>query len=318
LRFDRLCLRASAFLVGPTAVGKSDLALMVARRLARGGQSVEIVALDSMTVYRRLDIGTAKPTAADRAEVPHHLLDLLDPHEEFTVAMYVAAAERAVQDILNRKALPLFVGGSGLYLRTLLRGLFEGPEADWSLRHQLEAQARDDGPERFHARLGEVDAATAARLHPNDLRRIIRAREVFELTGRPLSEWQQERPVESADRPRLLVWLDPDREGLYERIDRRVDVMLDAGLIAETRAVQETTGFGRTAGQSLGYREVLEHLAAGTPLESCRVAIQTHTRQFAKRQCTWFRNLEELEAIPVNATTNWNDLADQLVTRLTT
>lgn len=317
LQFDRHLLRESAFLVGPTAVGKSDVALSCARQMGQLGRRVEIVALDSMTVYRQLDIGTAKPAAADRAEFPHHLLDLIDPHEEFTVAMYLAAAENSVRGILARNALPLFVGGSGLYLRTLLRGLFEGPEADWNLRRRLEEQAQAIGPDAFHARLALVDPVTAARLHPNDLRRIIRAFEVFELTGRPLSAWHQEQPVADTDHPRLLVWLDPDRTWLHSRIDRRVDAMLDAGLVEETRCARDSTGFGRTAAQALGYKEALEHLSGSTSLEACRTDIQTHTRQFAKRQCTWFRNLEELAAIPVDSDTTTLDLVHHLTRLLT-
>ena len=313
MRFNSDLLRESAFLVGPTAAGKSDCALALARAWQSAGRAVEIVALDSMTVYRHLDIGTAKPTSADRAEFPHHLLDLVEPNEEFTVAMYVAAAEQAVRGILDRGALPLFVGGSGLYLRTILRGLFDGPEADWDLRRRLEETARNEGPERFHARLAAVDPATAARLHPNDLRRIIRALEVHELTGTPLSTWQQEQPLPPEERPRLLVWLDPDRDWLAQRNDRRVDAMLAFGLVDETRSVRDRIGFGRTASQSLGYAEVLTHLAGTTSLEDCRRAIQTHTRQFAKRQCTWFRNLEELQPLPITAESSIVSLVDRLL-----
>lgn len=313
MRFDRHLLRESAFLVGPTAAGKSDLALALARSLRSAGRPVEIVALDSMTLYRHLDIGTAKPTPADRADFPHHLLDLVDPSEEFTVATYVAAAEVAVRGILDRGALPLFVGGSGLYLRTLLRGLFDGPEADWDLRRRLDETARSEGPEAFHARLAAVDPPTAARLHPNDLRRIIRALEVHELTGKPLSDWHQEQPLPPEERPRLLVWLDPDRDWLADRIDRRVDAMLAAGLVDETRSVRDRIGFGRTASQSLGYAEVLAHLGRAMSLDDCRDAIQTHTRQFAKRQCTWFRNLEELQPLPLTAQSSLTTLLDQLL-----
>ncbi len=310
MQFDRTVLRACRFLVGPTAVGKTEIGIEVARRL--GG---EVVALDSMTVYRGLEIGTAKPSLVERDGVPHHLFDLVDPWEEFTVARYVVEAERVCREILARGRAPVFVGGSGLYLRTILRGLFDGPEADPAVRGRLEVESQQFGPDALHRRLQAVDPVAAARLHPNDVRRVIRALEVFELTGTPLSEQQRQGPLQADERPVWLVWLEPDRAWLQERIDRRVDAMLAAGLVAETQAVLAAGGFGPTAAQALGYAEVLEHLAGKSSLEGCREAIQTHTRQFAKRQCTWFRNLEELSAVPVDGATDRDELARRLAQR---
>ncbi|MCY2965879.1 MAG: tRNA (adenosine(37)-N6)-dimethylallyltransferase MiaA [Planctomycetota bacterium] len=277
------------FLVGPTATGKSAAALVVAEQIG-----AEILALDSMTLYRGMEIGTAKPSEIDRARVPHHLLDLLDPQEEYSLADYLAAAESAVRQVLSRGRVPLFVGGAGLYLRGLLRGMFEGPAANWDLRRELEAFAERNGNEALHSRLKEIDPALAAKLPPADVRRIIRGLEVFEASGRPLSEQQQQGPRPIAERPAVVAWLNPPRERLYARIEQRVDEMFTAGLVDEVRTLAAgPQGLGRTARQALGYREILDAIEAGKSTESARELIKTRTRQFGKRQCTWFRNLEE-------------------------
>src|SRR5262245_24588040 len=220
-------------LTGPTACGKTALALDLAERIG-----AEIIALDSMTVYRGMDVGTAKPTPAERARVPHHLIDVLDPWESLTVAWWLDRAAEACRDIAARGKRPLFVGGTPFYLKALLHGLFPGPPADAELRHALEAEAALNGNAALHTRLAAVDPKTAARLHPNDLRRVVRALEVHTLTGRPISDWQQtwdtaafaENP-EAAPPPARIpaVALELAREVLYERINWRVDGMLAAG-----------------------------------------------------------------------------------------
>ncbi len=289
MSFSFELLPACWFLVGPTATGKSAAALVVAEQLG-----ADILALDSMTLYRGMEIGTAKPSEIDRARVPHHLLDLLDPWEEYSLADYLAAAESAVRQVLSRGRVPLFVGGAGLYLRGLLRGMFEGPAANWDLRRELEAFAKRNGNEALHARLSAVDPTLAAKLPPADVRRIIRGLEVFEATGRPLSEQQQQGPRPIDERPAVVPWLNPPRERLYARIDQRVDEMFAAGLVDEVRSTAtRPRGLGRTARQALGYREILDAIEAGASPESARELIKTRTRQFSKRQCTWFRNLEE-------------------------
>lgn len=302
-------LRECWFLAGPTASGKSAAALSLAERMG-----AEILALDSMTLYRGMDIGTAKPDAQDRARVPHHLLDLIEPHEEFSLADYVVAAASAVQTVLNRRRVPLFVGGTGLYLRGLLRGVFEGPAADWDLRRRLEATAAHEGELALHQRLERVDPVLAARLPPADIRRVIRGLEVHELTGIPLSAQQQQGPRPAEDRPAAVVWLAPDRDWLAARIEARVDAMFAAGLVDEVRVITSSSaGFGRTASQGLGYREVLEHLAGTTTSEECRGQIKTRTRQFAKRQRTWFRNLEECQPLVLNGSESPEEVADRLL-----
>lgn len=301
-------LQHAWILAGPTAVGKTAVALELAERIG-----AEIVALDSMTLYRRMDIGTAKPTAEERARVPHHLLDVIEPHDEYSLAEYVSAAETACREILTRSRVPLFVGGTGLYLRGVLRGVFEGPAADWDFRRRWDSIATDQGDSALHARLAEVDPVSAARLHPNDRRRVIRALEVFELTGRPLSEQQEQPPRSPAERPARVYWFSAPREWLYERINRRVEAMFAAGLLDEVRALRaEPQGLGRTARQALGYKETLTHLEGRCSLPETVAAIQTRTRQFAKRQHTWFRNLEECVPFEISGEETAREIAERL------
>lgn len=301
----------SWFLSGPTAAGKTAVGLELAQRL-----NAEIVSLDSMALFRGLDIGTAKPTAEERRRVPHHLLDVIGPQEAYSVAQYVAAAERAVEDILSRGRTSLFVGGTPLYLKALLRGIFEGPPADWDFRRRLQEQARSAEPGWLHNRLQQVDPAAAARLHRQDERRLIRALEVFEKTGRPISDWQRQfdraRPAEEC-RVFVLEW---PRDELYARINRRVEAMFATGLIAEVRGLLSSgITLGRTAGQALGYREVLEHLAGECDLPATIERVQTRTRQFAKRQLTWFRSLSECRRVPITSGDSTQAVAAMIVSK---
>jgi len=306
-------LRRCLILAGPTAAGKSAVGLELAERIG-----AEIIALDSMTLYRGMDIGTAKPSRAERERIPHHLIDILDPHEEYSLAEYLVAAEAACREILGRGKTPLFVGGTGLYLRSLLRGVFDGPPADPEVRQCLEDLARTEGELALHRRLQEVDLATAARLHPHDIRRVIRALEVHQLTGIPLSRQQREAaPLAPGDRPPLVGWLAPPRDWLYDRINRRVEEMFAAGLVEEVRALLDAPqGLGPTARQGLGYREVIEYLNGVHSLAEAITLIQTHTRQFAKRQHTWFRNLEECSPIEITGSESPAELAERLARQI--
>jgi tRNA dimethylallyltransferase len=321
--FSTELLRRCWFLAGPTACGKTELSLALAERL-----DAEIVALDSMTVYRGMDIGTAKASMAERSQVPHHLIDILDPHDEFSVAEYMIAAEACCRGIVERGRTPLFVGGSGLYLRGVLRGVFQGPEADWTLRHQLEEQAAIEGSESLHRELSQIDPLAASRLHPNDLRRIIRAVEVHRLTGRPLSEQQVQHPKPLTERTPHVYWLSPPRDWLYARIDARVEQMVQQGLFAEVRKLMELSqSLSHTARQALGYKEVIDWIEADRmnpepergvcldPPEELTQLIQTRTRQFAKRQQTWFRNLEECVAITLDGHEPPPELCDRIAAR---
>lgn len=301
-------LRQCWFLAGPTACGKSATSLILADRL-----NAEIISLDSMAIYRRMDIGTAKPSLSDRRQVPHHLIDIAEPHEEYSVAEFVRHAARAAEMIVGRGRVPLFVGGTGLYLRSMLRGLSEGPEADWDFRHSMEQLAIQNGPEWLHDKLNACDPVTAARLHLKDMRRIIRALEVFELTGRPISEDQQHAPVSVEDRPRVVVWLEPPRDWLRARIDLRVDQMMTDGWLAETRELMTLQPPpSRTACQALGYRELIDHLNGQLTLEAAVEQIKISTRQFAKRQHTWFRNLEECGSLAITGLEPPGIIADQI------
>jgi len=302
-------LRSCWFLAGPTAVGKTAAGIVLAERV--GG---EIVALDSMTLYRGMDIGTAKPSPAEQARVPHHLLDILEPHEDCSVAEYVERAEVVCRDVLSRGRVPLFVGGTGLYLRALLRGIFEGPPADWAFRRQLEEEARNDGEQALHRRLQTVDPATAARLAAADRRRVIRALEIHHLTGSPASELQQQAPLPEEERPSHVYWLHPPRAWLHERINLRVEQMFAAGLVHEVgRLADAPQGMSRTARQALGYKEVLEHLAGEHSLAETVDLIQRRTRQFAKRQHTWFRNLVECREVAITGQESPEDIAELVV-----
>ena len=298
--FYRFC----CFLTGPTASGKSDMAIEWSIH-----HNAEIISMDSAAVYRYMDIGTAKPDARQQSAVAHHLINRIDPTEDFSVAAYLDASREAVADILSRGKTPLFVGGTPLYLKALLRGLFDGPEADWDYRNELLNLAKESGNQRLHKELEKVDPAAAAKLHVNDTRRVVRALEVFRLTGKPISQWQQEhdKPIPQED---CRVWaLDIDRQTLSARIERRVDAMLNAGLVQEVRNLRERFGtLSKMATQAVGYRETIDYLDGTLPpvdlqgrfvegLPALRELIIIHTRQLAKRQMTWFRGLEECRLV---------------------
>jgi tRNA dimethylallyltransferase len=277
-------------LTGPTGSGKSQLALELAP-----GLNAEIVAMDSMTLYRGMDIGTAKPSLAEQKLVPHHLLDLLDPWESASVAWWLDQAARTVADIQRRGKRALFVGGTALYLKALLQGLFDGPPADPHLRHLLEEEARTMGKQAIHDRLRSVDPGTAARVHFNDLRRVIRALEVYTLTGRPISDWQTQwrREEGSTNADDRCLCVDLPREELYLRINNRVVQMVNAGLVEEVRRLHQLDRpLSREAQQALGYKELWDHLDGRGSLEEAVRIIQMRSRNFAKRQLTWFRHLE--------------------------
>ena len=309
MQFPVSLLKQCWFVAGPTASGKSAASLQLAHLL-----NGEIVSLDSMAVYRGMTIGTAKPSIADQQSVRHHLIDIADPAQDFSVTEFVRLAHDAANDIASRELVPLFVGGTGLYLRSILRGMFEGPEADWDLRNRWERLAVEHGQEWLHAQLAERDAVTAERLHPNDMRRLIRAIEVFELTGKPLSEDQHHRPRPPEDRPACVVWLQPPRPWLHERINTRIDIMLQAGWLEETRLLLESEPPpGRTARQALGYQELIQHLEGILSLEKAVALMKISTRQFAKRQHTWFRNIEECTPLETTGGESPAELAEMIV-----
>jgi tRNA dimethylallyltransferase len=292
-------------LTGPTGSGKSELALQVAERLG-----AEIVAMDSMTLYRGMDIGTAKPSIADRARIPHHLIDLRDPWESANVAWWLQQAKQTCGEIHARGRRVLFVGGTPLYIKALLHGIFDGPPADHAIRRRLEIQSQLEGPESLHSKLRGVDPITANKLHPNDTRRIVRALEVWELTGKPISHWQQQWDGAAYQKMINCCWLERPREELYSRINARVEQMIARGWVDEvSRLRQLPRPISREAGQALGYAEIGEYLDGNLSLDQAILAIQMRSRQFAKRQMTWFRHLPGCESIQVTGeeTTSFNE-----------
>jgi tRNA dimethylallyltransferase len=269
-------------LVGPTASGKTALALELAPHLG-----AEVVSADAMLVYRGMDVGTAKPTREERARVPHHLVDLVDPGEEFSVARFQPLARAAIADVLRRGRVPLLVGGSGLYFHAVVDE-FVFPPTDRAVRGRLEAEAAAAGLPALHRRLAAADPAAAARIQPANLRRVVRALEVIELTGRPFSSFRSamDAPV---SRYRLTVLgLDPGAEALRARVAERVAAMAAAGLVDEVRGLAGRP-LSRTARQALGYKELLDAMERGTPVEEALDAVARRTRAYARRQLAWFR-----------------------------
>ncbi|MGE5575896.1 MAG: tRNA (adenosine(37)-N6)-dimethylallyltransferase MiaA [Syntrophothermus sp.] len=272
-------------IVGPTGVGKSDFGVELALRY-----DGEVISADSMQVYRGMDIGTAKLSREEMRGVPHHLIDLVDPDQEFSVAEYHKYATEAVDAVLAKGRLPVLVGGTGLYVRTLVEDmLFPDPGADWELRKKLEAEAAQHGNAYLHGRLAQVDPEAAAKLHPNDLRRVIRALEVYTRTGAPISVLQAASRNKPAKYDLLIIGLTCDRQELYRRIDLRVDRMIAAGLVDEVRALLERYPPGLTAMQALGYKEIAGYLDGRYSLDDAIELLKRETRRYAKRQYTWFR-----------------------------
>lgn len=272
--------------VGPTASGKTALSIALAKRL--GG---EIVSCDSMQIYRGMDIGTAKPDMAERDGVTHHLIDIVDPDAAFDASDYVTAAESAVQDILSRGKTPIFCGGTGLYLDSFLRGGFCETADSPELRAELTRRAEQIGNEAIHAELRAVDPESAEAIHPNNVRRVIRALEVYHATGVTKSQLdRQSREAEPRYDARVLAIRFADREQLYRRIDMRVDIMLEMGLLDEVKRLYEAGVFerSRTAAQAIGYKELLGYIRGVTPLEEAVDDLKRATRRYAKRQLTWF------------------------------
>ncbi len=271
-------------LLGPTASGKTAVAHQLALRLR-----AEIVSVDSMALYRGLEVGTAKPSAQERAEVRYHLLDVADPSDEWSAARWLSAAEAAITDIGSRGVPVLVAGGTPLYLKSLLWGMFQGPSADWEFRERLRREAGEVGAVALHERLAALDPAAAQRIHPNDLRRIERALEVWHLTGRPLSEFQREWQT-APHRPARVFGLQRDRADLHRRIAERTSRMFQEGLVEETRRLLEpgAAKLGRSASQALGYKEVAGHLAGLYDLEEAQRLVERNTRHLARRQITFF------------------------------
>ena len=273
------------FILGCTACGKGAVGRTLARRI--GGQ---IVSVDSMKIYRRMDNGTAKPIAEARREVPYHCIDIVEPNESFSVAQYVEHADRAIQSIASSSTVPLAIGGTSLYIKALSEGLFEGATGDPSVRASLRALAAAEGLEKLHAELARIDPEAARRIHPNDERRVIRALEVFQTTGRPISSLQKQWDSGTLRYDCAFIGLRRGREDISRRINARTKRMMDLGLVDEVSALLgEPGGISDQAAQAVGYAEIIAYLRGQCTLEQAIERIKVNTRHLAKKQRTWHR-----------------------------
>ena len=297
-------------ILGPTASGKTAAAVEAAREAG-----AEILSVDSMQVYRGMDVGTAKPTEAERGGVPHHLIDVVSPDEPFTVARFVELADAVITEA-RRRGVPLVAtGGTPLYYKALFEGLFEGPGADEAVRARLRALPDDE----LSRRLSDVDPDAAARIHANDRKRLVRALEVYELTGRPISSFQTHWASQARRHPAAWVGLDWDKEALNRRINARVKAMMTGGWVEEVRRLLTTYGaLSHTAAEATGYRELIDHMEGRLPLDEAVERIKIGTRQLARRQMKWFRRFRDVkwvkgdqppEAVAAEALRHWRETA---------
>lgn len=299
-------------ITGPTATGKSDTGVHLAELV--GG---EIISADSMLVYKGMKIGTAKPSSAEMRGIPHHLIDIVEPGQEYSVALFQKQARAIIADILERNKLPVMVGGTGLYIRAVIDNYdFTSAGGDDRFRENLIRESYNKGPESLHRRLSEVDPQTASNLHPKDSRRVIRALEVYNLTGRPISSYQRAKK----DQPLYglhMFGLTMDRQKLYRRIEQRVDIMLAAGLVDEVRGLLEQ-GHPRELNsmRGLGYKEIAAYLTGEISLERAVEILKRNTRRFAKRQLTWFRRDSRIEWLDVCRYKNHRAVAEEIIRRI--
>lgn len=283
---------------GPTATGKTGFAIHLANRF-----NGEIIGADSMQVFRHLDIGTAKPDQQELSQAPHHMVSVVDPWEDFDAARYAAMADAAIKDVVSRNKIPIIAGGTGLYIKALLHGLFRGRPADPAIVSYFESIARDRGNEFLHRLLEKRDPVAAARLHPNDRFRIIRALEVLETTGDSITRLQTGHGFASSRYRCLKLGLYMDRQTLYQRIEKRVDLMIQQGLLDEVRGlIDRGITCDLKAMKSIGYRHMCEFLQNRVSWEESLVLLKRDTRRYAKRQFTWFNSDPEIEWIEPNQT----------------
>ncbi|MEM6691117.1 MAG: tRNA (adenosine(37)-N6)-dimethylallyltransferase MiaA [Planctomycetota bacterium] len=282
---------------GPTASGKSDLGISLSKRM-----SIEIVSLDSIAVYRHMNVGTAKPTVEQQSQVPHHLIDLVDPSDEFSVAEYLGRLHPLLDQIESRHRVPILVGGTPLYLRAVLRGFAPGPPPDWDFRTWCEQQTEGRPSDWLWTEVQKIDEPSAAKIHPADHRRLIRAWEFYRQTGASISSHQNQfGEVPNASDVAVFGVTRPRAE-LHTRIEKRVDLMLDGGLVEEVRGlIDRFKVLSRTARQAVGYREVIDHVEGKIDHSACRQQIIEHTRRLARKQSTWMRSSTEVTPIDLSS-----------------
>ena len=295
-------------IAGPTAVGKTDASILLAQELG-----AEIVSADSMQIYRGMDIGTAKPTKEQRRLVYHHMIDIVEPNQPYSVGDYLRDARAALDGILASEGTPIVVGGSGLYIRALMRGLFHGPPADLALREQLLKREAEGEGGMLYSDLVKVDPESAVKIHPNDLRRTIRALEVYYLRDRKLSDFQSEHAFQDRPYRFRLLFLVRSRAELYARIEQRIDQMLIDGLEAEVKTLMDR-GYRPEliAMQGLGYKQFMEHFLGKMPREETITLLKRDTRRYAKRQFTWFRREPEACWVDITGVTQPEEIADRI------
>ncbi|MDD5566490.1 MAG: tRNA (adenosine(37)-N6)-dimethylallyltransferase MiaA [Candidatus Omnitrophica bacterium] len=308
--FSRNAKKKVFFLVGPTAIGKSKIAIILAKKL-----NAEIVSCDSMQVYKGLDIITSKPALADRREVPHHLIDVISPKEQYDVSRYRRNAMQAISRILRKQKTPLFVGGTGLYMSVVIDGIFKHKSANARIRAKLYREAVHKGNVQLFQRLARVDPEAAARIHPHDLKRIVRALEVFEATGQPISKLQKQRKGLTDTYEVSCVCLDMERNQLYRRIEQRVGRMFKEGLVEEVKKLSKSA-LSKTASLALGIREVGGYLKGVYGLDEAKRLLIRNTRLYAKRQLTWFRKDRRIHWIKVRVRDSAREIADKIFTHI--
>lgn len=294
-------------IVGPTASGKTALSILLAQKL--GG---EIISADSRQVYSYLDIGTAKPTPEELTRVPHQFINILRPDQHFNAGEYGLKARVKIEELVKQRKQPILVGGSGLYVRAVVDGFFEGPGKNTEIRDQLEYEARTLGPEILFDRLKQIDPVSAAKMDATKVRRVIRALEVYYATGRPISDLHSIQEIKIPYEA-VQFGLEWDRKALYHRIERRVDKMIEDGLVNEVRGLREK-GYVRTenALNTVGYKEAFDFIEGKITNEEMIRLIKQNTRHFAKRQLTWFRADKRIRWIPVNEETDWKEIAENI------
>lgn len=292
-------------IVGPTASGKTELSIKIAKYI-----NAEIISADSMQIYKGLDIATAKPTEKEKQGIVHHMLDICEQDEDFSVAKYVKMADEIAQNILSKNIVPIVVGGTGLYIDSLIEcNKFCESETDENLRNELYTYAKIYGNEALHKRLENVDKISAARLHPNNKKRIIRALEVFYKTGMTIDEVNKSNKNEKAKYKAIKIGICPeDRNQLYDRINKRVDIMVDKGLLNEVKKIYEIGNLSLTASQAIGYKEIKPYLDGEKSFDECIELLKQRSRNYAKRQITWFKRDKSIHWINYNDDCNIDDV----------
>ncbi len=297
-------------IVGPTASGKTGVSIELAK-LINGS----IVSADSMQVYKHMNIGTAKPDDAEMSGIAHYMIDVVEPGEDFSVARYRKMALGCISKIIKQKKRPIVVGGTGLYINSLIHNIsFSETIRDEKLREELKREADEKGNKYLHEKLKDVDPDAASKIHENDVKRVIRALEVYKHTNLPISKHKQLSRLEPPAYNYILFGLNWDREKLYDRIEKRVDAMLKAGLVDEVKSLtQQGYDLGNTAMQAIGYKEILKYLKGEYTFEEAKSILKRDTRRYAKRQLTWFRRLEGINWITVDENTSYKKIARKII-----